>query len=98
MKTFEDAAKSFREFECELERLDDTYDIAKLDEIELRSVRILQLLEAQIGSIASELYSTIKMRRADILQGKFKQVEEKKVAEEKPAEKKPAKKAKKAKK
>ena len=97
MKTFEDAAKTFRDFECELERLDDTYEIAKLDEIEMRSVRILQLLEAQIGSIASELYTTIKMRRADILQGKYKPVEKKAEPKaEKPA--KPAKKAKKAKK
>lgn len=94
MKTFEDAAKTFREFECELERLDDTYEIAKLDEVEMRSVRILQLLEAQIGSIASELYTTIKMRRADILQGKYKPAEKK----VEPKAEKPAKKAKKAKK
>lgn len=97
MQSFEDAAKTFRDFECELESLDDTYDIDKLDQIEMRSVRILQLLEAQIGSIASELYSVIKMRRADILQGKFNQAEKKDEPKaEKPAKKtKPAKKAKK---
>ena len=79
MKSFEDAAKTFREFECELERLDDTYDIAKLDQVEMRAVRILQLLEVQIGSIGAELYATIKQRRAAILQGRFEPKAEVKV-------------------
>lgn len=71
MSAFEDAAKTFRELECELERLDDTYDIAKLDQVEMRTVRILQLLEVQIGGIGSDLYAAVKQRRAAILMGKF---------------------------
>lgn len=98
MKSFEDAAKTFREFECELERLDGTYDIAKLDEVEMRSVRILQLLEAQIGSIAAELYSAIKMRRAGILQGKYATPVKEEPAEKAPKPVKKAKSSKKAKK
>ena len=91
MKSFEDAAKTFREFECELERLDDTYDVAKLDQIEMRAVRILQLLEVQIGSIGAELYATIKQRRAAILQGKYEPKGEAPLTEEeKPAPKKKA--------
>ena len=90
MKSFEDAAKTFREFECELERLDDTYDVAKLDQIEMRAVRILQLLEVQIGSIGAELYATIKQRRAAILQGKFEPKAEEKAEEPAPAPKKKA--------
>lgn len=91
MKSFEDAAKTFREFECELERLDDTYDVAKLDQIEMRAVRILQLLEVQIGSIGAELYASIKQRRAAILQGKYASKGEAPLTEEeKPAPKKKA--------
>lgn len=91
MKSFEDAAKTFREFECELERLDDTYDVAKLDQIEMRAVRILQLLEVQIGSIGAELYASIKQRRAAILQGKYESKGEAPLTEEeKPAPKKKA--------
>lgn len=91
MKSFEDAAKTFREFECELERLDDTYDVAKLDQIEMRAVRILQLLEVQIGSIGAELYASIKQRRAAILQGKYEPKGEAPLTEEeKPAPKKKA--------
>lgn len=71
MSAFEDAAKTFRELECELERLDDTYDINKLDQVEMRAVRILQLLEVQIGSIGAELYSAVKQRRARIQRGEF---------------------------
>lgn len=90
MQAFEDAAKTFRELECELERLDDTYDIAKLDQIEMRTVRILQLLEVQIGGIGSELYAAVKQRRAAILMGKFtpKAEVEEKVEEPAPAPKK----------
>lgn len=89
MQAFEDAAKTFRELECELERLDDTYDIAKLDQVEMRSVRILQLLEVQIGGIGSELYAAVKQRRAAILMGKFEPKSEAPLTEEeKPAPKK----------
>lgn len=85
MQAFEDAAKTFRELECELERLDDTYDINKLDQVEMRTVRILQLLEVQIGGIGSDLYSAVKQRRAAILQGKFEPKTEAKVEEPAPA-------------
>lgn len=86
MQSFEDAAKTFREFECELERLDDTYDVAKLDQVEMRAVRILQLLEVQIGGIGAELYSVVKQRRAAILQGKYAPKAEAKVEEPAPAQ------------
>lgn len=82
MQAFEDAAKTFRELECELERLDGTYDIAKLDQIEMRTVRILQLLEVQIGGIGSELYAAVKQRRAAILMGKFEPKSEAPLTEE----------------
>lgn len=82
MQAFEDAAKTFRELECELERLDDTYDIVKLDQIEMRTVRILQLLEVQIGSIGSDLYTAVKQRRAAILMGKFEPKSEAPLTEE----------------
>lgn len=89
MQAFEDAAKTFRELECELERLDDTYDIAKLDQVEMRAVRILQLLEVQIGGIGADLYAAVKQRRAAILQGKFASKGEAPLTEEeKPAPKK----------
>lgn len=89
MQAFEDAAKTFRELECELERLDDTYDINKLDQAEMRTVRILQLLEVQIGGIGSDLYAAVKQRRAAILQGKFEpKAEAPLTEEEKPAPKK----------
>lgn len=97
MQAFEDAAKTFRELECELESLDDTYDIAKLDQIEMRTVRILQLLEVQIGGIGSELYSAVKQRRAAILMGKFEPKAEVKVEEPAPAPKKTTRKKKSAK-
>lgn len=91
MQAFEDAAKTFRELECELERLDDTYDINKLDQVEMRTVRILQLLEVQIGGIGSDLYAAVKQRRAAILQGKFEpKVEAPLTEKEKPAPKKKA--------
>lgn len=79
MQAFEDAAKTFRELECELERLDDTYDIVKLDQVEMRAVRILQLLEVQIGGIGSDLYAAVKQRRAAILMGKFEPKSEVKI-------------------
>lgn len=86
MQAFEDAAKTFRELECELERLDDTYDVIKLDQVEMRAVRILQLLEVQIGGIGSDLYAAVKQRRAAILQGKFEpKTEAPLIEEEKPA-------------
>lgn len=85
MQAFEDAAKTFRELECELERLDDTYDIVKLDQVEMRAVRILQLLEVQIGGIGSDLYAAVKQRRAAILMGKFEPKAEVKVEEPAPA-------------
>lgn len=85
MQAFEDAAKTFRELECELERLDDTYDVIKLDQVEMRAVRILQLLEVQIGSIGADLYAAVKQRRAAILQGKFEPKAEVRIEEPAPA-------------
>ena len=85
MLSYEEAAKTFRDIECELESLDTCYEIPELDKIETRTVRMLQLLEAQIGSIGAELYSNIKMRRAAISQGKFAPVEKQEA--EKPVKK-----------
>lgn len=86
MKAYEDMCKTIRELECELESLDDCYDIAKLDKIEMRTVRILQLLEVQIGGIGSELYAAVKQRRARINMGEFSGVEAPLTEEEKPVE------------
>lgn len=51
---------------AEVEATDDAFDISKK---ESESVRILQLLEFQIGAIGQELYETVKKRHAAILRG-----------------------------
>lgn len=86
MKAYEEMCKTLRELECELESLDDTYDIGKLDQVEMRIVRILQLLEVQIGYIGSDLYAEVKQRRARINAGEFNGVEAPLTEEEKPVE------------
>ena len=97
MKTVEDLKASFKECQEEIAKIDSTYDFLGLDMIEGRAVKILQLMEVQIGEIGSEMYSAIKMRRAAIAQGKVKEpkAEPKAEPKEKTAPKKKAKKAKK---
>lgn len=72
MNSFLVFKETVKELEKELDSIENAYDNSTVSKIEMRSVRILQLLEAQIGSIGSELYSTLKFRRAGIAQGKYK--------------------------
>ena len=89
MKSLDALLENVSSFAEEIKKIDDSYDFFELDGVEGKAVRMLQLMEVQIGDIGAELYSIIKKRRASIAMGRVaKSVEIEPQPKKKPTRKK----------
>lgn len=75
---------TFDRFLDDVKKIDTMTDFRELDDLEIKLVRMLQLMEAEIGYTGRGLYDMIQARRAAIRNGDVK-TEEKKNEDDKPS-------------
>lgn len=73
MKSLEDFEETLSRLRTEIDRLTHAIDSADIDDAEMKAVRMLQLLEFEIGTIGQEMYEAAKLRRAAIRMGEIKE-------------------------
>lgn len=77
MKSLEDFNQTLSRLNSAIRNIETTSDMNEISANEIEAVRIMQLLEFQIGGIGQELYEHIKMKRNAIRRGEFVAQEEK---------------------
>lgn len=76
MEDIEALKKTFDRFLEDVKKIDEISNFRELDQLEIKLVRMLQLMEAEIGYTGRGLYDMIQARRMLIRQGKVKVTEE----------------------
>lgn len=76
MKALDDFNETVGRLTAALSAVQNSTDTFTLSRKEAEAVRILQLLEVQIGAIGQELYRTVRTRHGAILRGEITDKEE----------------------
>ena len=68
-KALDDFQDTVNRLRGNLLKIDSCYNFSDLSKYEIETVRVLQLLEAQVGELGRELYDIVRKKRVDLQMG-----------------------------
>lgn len=86
MRSLDDFNQTLSRLNDAIHTIESTDDMSVISSSELEAVRIMQLLEFQIGGIGQELYEHIKLKRNSIRRGEVAAAQEVKSEGDKPSD------------
>lgn len=71
MRSLEEFQETFERLKVEIGALSNATNASDISDHEMKAVRMLQLLEFEVGSIGQEMYEMAKLRRGAIHRGEI---------------------------